>query len=51
MVQTIEEIESCNDFVAALKSCTPFQGVYDLKNKDTRQMSGRTIDSKLFIRS
>eukprot|EP00957_Ditylum_brightwellii_P135142 10303517-Ditylum_brightwellii.AAC.1 len=23
--QPIEEIESCNGFVAALKSCTPFQ--------------------------
>ena len=31
LVQPIEEIESCNDFVAALKSCPPFQDVYDLK--------------------
>ena len=27
------------------------KGIYDLKKKDIRQMSGRTIDSKLFVRS
>ena len=26
--EPIEKKESCNDFVAALKSCTPFQGIY-----------------------
>ena len=28
--EPIEEMKSCNEFVAALKNCIPFQGIYDI---------------------
>ena len=30
----IDDLESCNEFVAALKSYTPFQDIYDVKKKE-----------------
>ena len=32
--EPIDDLESCNEFVAALKSCTPFQGIYDIKKEE-----------------
>jgi hypothetical protein len=34
--EPIDDLESCNAFVAALKSYTPFQGIYDVKKRRTQ---------------